>query len=303
MPSTPNFGWPTPEDTAQVANGPAIIRALGDAADATVFAQGTAIAAKNIPDFSDDVPTDGQVLTFDQAQGVYVPEDPTAVGAGFQFAGTVYFTSSGTFDKADPLGTGDIGLRAIRVRMVGGGGGAAGTGTTGANQASVASGGGGGSYSESFITDIAGLDATVTVTRGSAGGGGAIGANNGSPGGTSSFGTLVTAFGGGGGTARAPRSTFAGQVGAAGGAPGTGDFTVAGSGSTGALVVDATQGQASVNSVGGGSLLSGSTAAIFIGTTGLAFGGGAGGRVAVQNTTETSGADGATGIVIVDCFV
>jgi len=43
MATTPTFGWPTPDDTDQLADGAAAIRNLGDAADATATAQGTAI--------------------------------------------------------------------------------------------------------------------------------------------------------------------------------------------------------------------------------------------------------------------
>jgi hypothetical protein len=44
MATTPNFGWPTPDDTDQVSEGAAAIRGLGDAIDSSVTAQGTAIA-------------------------------------------------------------------------------------------------------------------------------------------------------------------------------------------------------------------------------------------------------------------
>jgi hypothetical protein len=51
---------------------------------------------------------------------------------GFRFKEAVYFTSNGTFTKADyPW------LRAIRVRLVGGGGGGGGCATTSANQVAV----------------------------------------------------------------------------------------------------------------------------------------------------------------------
>ena len=43
MATTPTFGWPTPDDTDQLSDGAAAIRNLGDAADATATAQGTAI--------------------------------------------------------------------------------------------------------------------------------------------------------------------------------------------------------------------------------------------------------------------
>jgi hypothetical protein len=46
MATTPNFGWPTPDDTDQLSDGAAAIRGLGDAIDVSVTAQGTAIAGK-----------------------------------------------------------------------------------------------------------------------------------------------------------------------------------------------------------------------------------------------------------------
>ena len=124
--------------------------------------------------------------------------DKAVKSAGYQFNQTVYFTSSGTFTKATyPW------LRAIRVRLVGGGGGGAGCGTTAGGEVAYGTGGGGAAYAEKFITDIAGLSASVTVTIGSGGAGGAAGANNGSLGGTSSFGALLEAGGGNGGIGQA----------------------------------------------------------------------------------------------------
>jgi hypothetical protein len=57
---------------------------------------------------------------------------------GYRYVGTRYFTSSGTFAKADPLGTGDVGCRAVRVRAVGGGGGGGGAAATAVGQYAVA---------------------------------------------------------------------------------------------------------------------------------------------------------------------
>jgi len=42
MAVTPNFSWPTPDDSDAVSQGAAAIRALGTAIDGTVYAQGTA---------------------------------------------------------------------------------------------------------------------------------------------------------------------------------------------------------------------------------------------------------------------
>lgn len=58
MATTPNYTWPTPNDTDQLADGASAIRALGDAIDATVFAQSTAITA-----IEGDVATNGSAIT------------------------------------------------------------------------------------------------------------------------------------------------------------------------------------------------------------------------------------------------
>ena len=267
MAATPNFGWPTPDDNDLVSEGAQAIRALGDAIDGSV----------------------------------------TALGVGFRFAGTVYFTSSGTFLKADPLGTGDIGLRAIRVRCVGGGGGGGGTEATGATTNSVGGGGGGGAYTESLITDIAGLDASVTVTVSLGGTSGAF--SNGGFGGTSSFGTLVTAPGGVGGL-RDNALTSSTIFGGAGGNPGTGDRSSAGNGGGFGIFFSAGQFRA-IGGSGGGSVLGGGARNIRAvadgdpvnGENGRAFGGGGGGAAASRNCAAASGGAGGPGIVIVDCFV
>jgi len=44
MAVTPNFSWPTPDDTDQLSAGAAAIRTLGSAIDARVYTQSTAIA-------------------------------------------------------------------------------------------------------------------------------------------------------------------------------------------------------------------------------------------------------------------
>lgn len=230
-------------------------------------------------------------------------------GAGFLYAGTRYFTSNGTFSKADPLGTGDIGLRAVRVRMVGGGGGSGSCRATGADQGSASAGGGGGAYSESFILASA-LTASVSVVRGLGGAAGIAPDSNGSDGGESSFGSgeafEVSAPGGEGSVFSLARTvpTFP----ASGAGPsdlGVGDLTVQGGGSA-APFVFAGEG---TRSSGGASLLSPTGHAIrgVSGASGLAgrlYGGGAGGALNIPNqATARNGGAGGAGIVIVDCFV
>jgi hypothetical protein len=62
MATTPNFGWPTPDDTDQVSAGAAAIRNLGNAVDTSVTAQGTAITGLE-SDVADKVDKDGDTMT------------------------------------------------------------------------------------------------------------------------------------------------------------------------------------------------------------------------------------------------
>jgi hypothetical protein len=148
------------------------------------------------------------------------------LAGGYLYQQTIYYTSSGTFVKADYAG-----LRAIRVRLVGAGGGGAGAGTTGSGQVSGGGGGGGGGYSEKFITDIAGLDVSETVTRGSGGAGGTGNVSGTAGGNSSAFG--MTGNGGGGGANGAstvPAAALGG--GGTGGDASGGDYNAGGGGGT-----------------------------------------------------------------------
>lgn len=85
-----------------------------------------------------------------------------------------------------------------RVRVVGGGGGGGREGNT-LNGAQRMGGGAGGGYSEKIITCKAQEIVNITVGAGGSAGAGS-GDNNGQAGGTSSFGTYLSATGGGGGS-------------------------------------------------------------------------------------------------------
>lgn len=219
---------------------------------------------------------------------------------GYLYAGTRYYTSSGTFAKADPLGTGDIGLRAIRVRMVGGGGG----GASGEGGGSTKSGGGGagGGYAERFFTDIAAMDASVTVTRG-AGGAGATTANtDGSAGGESSFGGSGDAWrtrasGGSGGRNHGLSQASAGGTGL------DGDLLVQGGPgeACGAAVLSQNAAGAGGSSVLGGGAATGRPNQNRAGIAGGLYGGGGSGSVGGASVLAAGA--GGNGIVIVDCFV
>jgi hypothetical protein len=219
---------------------------------------------------------------------------------GYAYNSTVYFTSNGTFTKATyPW------LRAIRVKCQGGGGGGGGVPTTSAGEVCVAGSGGGGGYAESFITDIAGLDASVTVTVGSGGSGGAAGANGGSTGGTSSFGTAVIAPGGrgssGAGAVAAPWLSV--EV-AEGDAP-TGDIAVRGAPTYSTPIPAAFF--VTLQTSGGSKFASGrARGSSTTGTDGPAGynggGGGMGGGNSENQGTARAGGAGGAGIVIVELY-
>jgi hypothetical protein len=217
----------------------------------------------------------------------------------YQYVDTVYFTSSGDFEKADyPW------LRAIRVRVQGAGGGGGGAATTGATTAAVGGSGGGGVFAESFITNISGLADSETVTVGSGGAGGAAGANAGSAGGTSSFGSLVSANGGGGGGGGGALGLEVPRGGGPGGSVGVGDLVIPGSsaGYTNNYRLDTL-----VLPISGDSFLSGSLSDVVFGSgdgvTGRNYGGGAlGGFNILNSATARAGGAGGPGIVIVELY-
>src|SRR5690606_24086904 len=130
--------------------------------------------------------------------GLWVAEEPLNLKkdsyilkegrSAYLYMGTLYYTSSSTFKKANYPG-----LRAVKVKAQGGGG--AGGGRR-EGSSSVGAGGGGGGYGEKFILaeDLAPSE-SITVGLGGTG----RAANSGLGGSPSSFGNHITANGGGGG--------------------------------------------------------------------------------------------------------
>jgi hypothetical protein len=253
--------------------------------------------------------TNGDLIQYESSSGLWknkaqstlaiagsqVTTGASTVDTGYRLNQTLYYTTAGTatFSKASYSW-----LRAIKVRAVGAGGGGGGS-TGAASSASNGAGGGGGGYAEKFITDIAGLTSSVTVTVGTGGSGGSAGNNAGSAGGDSSFGTAVIAKGGSGGSGMAAGGTgTAFATGGAGGVTGTGDFTVpGGSGGNGRVAagVSIVSGYGGASQLGGSVNQPGSAQA-----TGLVYGGG--GTGGLSATTSAAGGAGAVGAVIIELY-
>jgi len=226
---------------------------------------------------------------------------------GFQYAGTRYYTSSGTFLKADPLETGDIGLKAIRVRCVGGGGGG-GSATAGTNESRSGGGGHGGGFAERFIL-ASELDSSETVVRGAGGSAGNNGARSsfstvaetyftdavGGTSGLSGADTLPSATSSVGITRQSPN-----QTGGAGDL--VGDPEVGGIGVSTRNVNTASGGHGGPSVFGTGGRGAFAISGAANGFDGVTFGSGGSGGCAVNSGTGTGGS-GANGIVIIDCFV
>lgn len=219
-----------------------------------------------------------------------------ATNVGYRLNQVLYLTAGATFSKATyPW------LRAVRVKVQGAGGAGGGAAATTTNY-SVGSGGGGGGFAESFITDIAGLASSVTVTVGA--GGSATAGGAGGTGGSSSFGALVVAPGGTGGIVK-PASVYAPYIsGGAGGVPTAGDFRQkGGGGGTGAGYSDlGSSGAGGSSQLGGGARGVGQGSGTIAGEAGGNYGGGGGGAYNSTSQSAVAGGAGAPGIVVVELF-
>lgn len=193
------------------------------------------------------------------------------------------FTTTGANTWTRPAG----GPALVQVYMCGGGGGGAGghRAASGAFAAGGGAGAGGGCVLQTFKAADAGASQTVTIATGGNGGAGATVNGNagtvGSVGGNSTFGSLLTAFGGGPGFSAAANGSGGG-----GGGPFTAGL-VGSAGNGGVSELEAaglatTQGLAHCNGGGGGSLNVGSRV--------CAGGGGGGG--AADNSALNPGGNG-----------
>ncbi|TAM50237.1 MAG: hypothetical protein EPN57_20675 [Paraburkholderia sp.] len=186
-----------------------------------------------------------------------------------------------------------VGTTRIIVEVVGGGGLGASTVSTSGTQIAVGGGGGAGGYAKSYLTS--GFSG-VTITIGA---GGTTGSPNG---GTSSFGSLLSATGGAGGTSAntAQVPPFA-SIGTLGGVGSNGNIInamggqgTAGIGTNTSSFVSGAGG-ASAFGMGGYSLATQSTT----GTASASAGGGGGGALAGGSTPAQNGGAGGPGAIIV----
>jgi hypothetical protein len=192
------------------------------------------------------------------------------------------------------------GLRAVRVRLVGGGASGGGCAATSSSQRAEAGGGGAGGYSEKLIS-VVDLGDTEPVTVGAGGAGASPGANDGNPGGTSSYGSHLSASGGspGGGSA-----AFLGAAAIGGGVGGVGSGgdinTWGGTGGAGVLTTDSNRG---FSNLGAGSVLGAtclSYASSSSGAAGRPFGSGSSGARQAGSQSARGSTSGYRGIVIVE---
>lgn len=214
-----------------------------------------------------------------------------------QYMGTSYYTSDGTFAKADFAGLGFV-----IVEAVGAGGGGGGGATTAGTTTSTGSGGGGGGYCRKVI-QVGDLGTSESVAVGTGGPGGAAGNNDGTAGGNSTFGTHITAGGGGAGNGSAASTGSNANAGGTAGTATGGDLNIPGaSGGVGRRH----DGHWALGGRGAGSFLapngvdSGSGGSFSgEGQAGFAYGGGGSGGFCPPSTGPRGGGAGAAGIVMV----
>ena len=245
---------------------------------------------------------DGSIQAVDIALGAITGEK---LANGYVYVQTLYYTSSTTFTKATyPW------LRAIRIKVIGGGGGSGGTSTTSGSQGCASNGGGGGTYAEKFYTNIVSLASSETITIGAGGAAGSATPGAGGTGGTTSFGSVLTAGGGGGSVAQGSL-TYAyadAFINNGGGTASGADFIIEGQDGFAGMVLTptaATYQGGGKGGAGGGTFLgvggtSGSVAAGG-GNVGT-YGGGAGGRYTGASSGAAGGFAGAPGVCIVELY-
>jgi hypothetical protein len=224
-------------------------------------------------------------------QSYVTPADLGGLSSFMGFNQTVYSTP-GTATFTPPTG-----VTKVYVTVIGGGGGGGATASCSGSQISFSGGGNGGSRGSGVVTVTAGVGVTVTV--GAGGAGGVPSGPNGATGGTSSFGALIVAPGGGG----APNASAVAYTTPSFNGPNPVGYVATG----GALNEGTPYGNpgigiyASTGGGGNGGGDGGGDGAGPTGTGGAGFspGGGGGGSGTGASGAGQSGGNGASGIVIV----
>lgn len=208
------------------------------------------------------------------------------------------FTYTGSTQTYTPT----VGLVYADIEVVGGGGGSGGCQTTGVGQQVAAAGGGGGGYSKKVVS-AATIGASQSVTIGAGGTAGAAGLNTAGTGGTTSLGSFVSASGGAGGSGGGATSTAYVSIGGVGGVGSSGDFNA--NGSPGLQGFASVGGAVAVGGTGGNSIYGGGGNSQ-VGQdpgAGTNYGGGAAAGANSSSVSQTAGAAGAPGIVIVTEYI
>lgn len=203
-----------------------------------------------------------------------------------------FITSSGTY-------TPGVGVKMIRVRIVGAGGGGGAAGATNSGYTAIGGGGGAGGYSE--ITIVVGANfQPVSITIGSSGIPGGQSGYSGGAGGTTSFGSYCSASGGdgGAGTAATNNASYI-MSGGAGGLGAGGEINAYGSSGSAAIMPAVNGG---ISGAGGASIIGsgpGGRVGNASGNDGV-YGSGGSGGVSQGSTSTQYGGRGAAGIIIVE---
>ncbi|MFJ3469043.1 hypothetical protein [Pseudomonas sp. NPDC090201] len=191
-------------------------------------------------------------------------------------------------------------VKRIEVEIVGGGGAGAGAVALTSGQNAIGGGGGAGGYAHTILDVTDAMRAGIPVTIGS---GGVAGTSTGGTGGTTSFGTFISAIGGTGGTRAVGGNTaFFTGAGGSGGRAAVGGVLPSVQGEDGANGQNnSTNGVLSCGGAGGRSQLGVAGDLQVVNTNGNAGvrGGGGSGVLSVSTTTSYTGGKGGDGCCVI----
>lgn len=203
----------------------------------------------------------------------------------------IVFSTSGTYTPSP-------GMQFCIVEVLGGGGGAGGSAAGTATTEAFGAGGASGEYASGYFTAST-IGSSQTITIGTAGSGG-VGSAAGTGGGNTSFGSLITCFGGTGGAGGT--SSTNGLVGGGTGGTGGSGGPIRSKGASGGIAFWATSfvplnwcGAGAVSYYNGGTRSNSFTGPI----NANGIGDGGGGGVSPLSSPQTTGGNGTVGRVII----